>query len=143
MTLELTNQQPEEQEDEMQDEQTVEQGNELSGEEADVATDKPAETVTGMLKIVISLKGNKASVGVQAPECDPAFFGLEGDLSAALTAVPGFVEQARTRWQTAKRYPKCASPLPSQSQPAPRLAGQRPTTQPAKPKEQLQPSMQL
>ena len=91
------------------------------------------------LKIVISLKGNKASVGVQAPECDPAFFGLEGDLSAALTAVPAFVEQARTRWQTAKQYPKCTSPLPSQAEPAPRPAAQRPVT----PKEQLQPSMQL
>jgi hypothetical protein len=95
------------------------------------------------LKIVISLKGNKASVGVQAAECDPAFFGLEGDLSAALTAVPGFVEQARTHWQTAKRHPKCASPLPSQSQPAPRTAAQRPAARPSQTREQLQPSMRL
>jgi sRNA-binding carbon storage regulator CsrA len=29
------------------------------------------------LKVVISLKGDKASVGIQAPECDPVFFALK------------------------------------------------------------------
>ena len=70
------------------------------------------------LKVVISLKGDKASVGVQAPECDPAFFNLEGDLKTALKAVPKFVEEAKTRWETSKQYPKCETPLPSQAKPA-------------------------
>ena len=70
------------------------------------------------LKVVISLKESKAVVGVQAPECDPVFFGLEGDLQAALNTVPEFVEQAKTRWETSKLYPKCETPLPSQEQPA-------------------------
>ena len=70
------------------------------------------------LKLVISLKGDKASVGVQAPGCDPAFFNLEGDLKTALKAVPKFVEEAKTRWGTSKLNPKCESPLPSQAKPA-------------------------
>ncbi|GAH60140.1 unnamed protein product, partial [marine sediment metagenome] len=70
------------------------------------------------LKVVISLKGNKASVGVQAPECDPVFFGLEGDLRTTLKAVLGFVEEAKNRWETSKQYPKCETPLPSQEKPA-------------------------
>lgn len=71
------------------------------------------------LKVVISLKGDRASVGIQAPECDPAFFGLAGNLQATLKAVPKFVEEAKTRWETSKLYPKCETPLPSQAQPAP------------------------
>lgn len=70
------------------------------------------------LKVVIALKGDKASVGVQAPECDPAFFSLEGDLRTTLKAVPKFVEEAKTRWEASKLNPKCESPLPSQEKPA-------------------------
>jgi len=66
------------------------------------------------LKVVISLNGDKASVGVQAPECDPAFFSLEGDLKTVLKAVSKFIEEALTRWKTNKLNPKCESPLPSQ-----------------------------
>jgi hypothetical protein len=73
----------------------------------------------GELKLVISLKGGKAQVGVQAPECDPVFFGLEGDLGAVLAGVPGFVEEAKRRWETSKLYPECESPLPSQAEPTP------------------------
>jgi len=69
------------------------------------------------LKVVISLKGDKASVGVQAPECDPVFSSLEGDLKAVLKAVPKLVEEAKTRWETSKLNPKCQSPLPSQEKP--------------------------
>lgn len=70
------------------------------------------------LKVVISLRDNKASVGVQTPKCDPVFFGLEGDLRTTLKAVLGFVEEAKTRWETSKLYPKCETPLPSQEKPA-------------------------
>jgi hypothetical protein len=70
------------------------------------------------LKIVISLKGNKASVGVQAPECDPVFFNSEGTPKAVLKAVFGFVEEAKSRWEASKLNPKCQSPLPSQEKPA-------------------------
>ena len=70
------------------------------------------------LKVVISLKEDKASVGVQAPECDPVFYRLEGDLKTTLKAVPKFVEEAKAHWETRKLNPKCESPLPSQEKPA-------------------------
>ncbi len=77
-------------------------------------------TENGELKLVIKLKGDKASVGVQAPECDPVFFGgLEGDLGAVPAGVPGFVEEARRRWEASKLSPECNSPLPSAAKPAP------------------------
>jgi len=91
------------------------------------------------LKVVISFKGNKASVGVQAPECDPVFSTLEGDLKAALKAVPGFVSEAKTRWETSKLNPKCESPLPSQEKPAPttsRVSTSSRAPKPAAPKTQ-------
>ncbi|MFB0559507.1 MAG: hypothetical protein ACETVS_03125 [Dehalococcoidales bacterium] len=69
------------------------------------------------LKIVIVLKGETASVGVQSPECDPALFSLQGDLRATLKAVPGFVKEAKTRWEASKLNPECETPLPSQAEP--------------------------
>jgi hypothetical protein len=59
------------------------------------------------LKIVIAVKGTVASVGIQAPECDPVFSMVEGDLPAVLESVPGLVEEARRRWDSNPRYSKC------------------------------------
>lgn len=66
------------------------------------------------LKIVISLKGTVASVGIQAPDCDPVFSMVEGDLPAVLESVPGLVEEARRRWDSNPRYPKCETKLEPQ-----------------------------
>jgi len=75
----------------------------------------------GELKVVIALKDGNASVGVQAPECDPVFFGHKGDLVVVLGAVPGDVDKARKRWEETKLNPDCKTPLPSQAKPAPSL----------------------
>lgn len=72
----------------------------------------------GELKVVIALKDGKASVGIQAPECDPVFFGHKGDLAVVLGAVPGDVDKARKRWEETKLNPECETPLPSQAKPA-------------------------
>jgi hypothetical protein len=93
------------------------------------------------LKVVISLKGDKSSVGVQAPECDPVFFSLEGDLKAALKAVPGFVDQAKARWEKSRLNPKCETPLPSQTQPAAATSRVSTPSRPQKKAAQAQPSM--
>jgi len=71
------------------------------------------------VKVVISLKGEKVSVGVQSPECDPLFAVVEGGLNQALERVPALLEEARTRWAESPRYAECDKPLPSQTQPAP------------------------
>ncbi|MBI4286321.1 MAG: hypothetical protein HY670_10575 [Chloroflexi bacterium] len=71
-------------------------------------------------KIVIALKGNTASVGVQTLGCDPVFARVEGDLPAVLQNIPGLVENARRRWEANQRYPKCETVLsPPTPAPAP------------------------
>jgi hypothetical protein len=88
------------------------------------------------IKVVIALKENRGSIGVQSPNCDPLFVTFEGELEVALEKVPGLVAEARQRWEENPRYPKCESPLPSQTQPA--QPAQRPTRQAA---STAQPSM--
>jgi len=70
------------------------------------------------LKIVISLRGEKGSVGVQAPGCDPVFLAFEGGLEEALGRVPGLVSEARERWERSPLYPR----TPHELAPAPQSA---------------------
>lgn len=70
------------------------------------------------MKIVITLKENRGSIGVQSPDCDPVFVTFEGDLEQALEKVPGLVIEARQRWDSNPRYPRCEHPLPPQTAPA-------------------------
>lgn len=77
------------------------------------------------LKVVIAVRDGRASVGVQAPDCDPVFTTVEGDLAAALERVRGLVEEARARWEAAPRYPRCERPLPAPAPAAPAPARQQ------------------
>ena len=63
------------------------------------------------LKIVITVKETKALVGIQAPECDPMLWLVEGELPTILGGIPGLVEQAREKWAANPRYPKCETNL--------------------------------
>lgn len=76
------------------------------------------KNLNGDLRVVIDLKDGKASVGIQAPECDPVFFAHKGDLAAVLGVVEDFVDVARKRWEKTKLNPECETPLPSQAKPA-------------------------
>lgn len=69
------------------------------------------------VKIVISLKGQTASIGVQKPDCDPVFSRVEGDLPAILQGIPGLMEQAEANWDSNPRYPKCETQLTPPSPP--------------------------
>ena len=79
-------------------------------------------------KIVVIHKEGAATVGIQRTNCDPAFFNVQGDLAAAINAVPGFVEEAGTRWQTNQRYPKADLPAPPPPPPAAAQAQHTSTT---------------
>jgi len=74
--------------------------------------------MTEEIKIVIVLKGDRGSVGIQSPDCDPVFATFEGDLGVALEKVPVLVEEANRRWDQNPKYPKCQTTLPEASQPA-------------------------
>jgi len=97
--------------------QVVEEG----GEEEEVeespqeaATDEPRQA-SDELKVVIILKGNRAMVGVQSPDCDPIFTTIEGDMSAALSQVPALIEIANAKWDSSPRNPKADLPEPPPS----------------------------
>jgi len=86
------------------------------------------------LKIVITLKGDRAIVGIQSPDCDPIFTPLGGGLPAALSQIPALVESANAKWDANPKNPKAKMPEPP---PAPEPVRRQATTTP---KEKAQPS---
>ncbi len=68
------------------------------------------------LKVVIHLKGNQASVGVQKKDTDPVVEMHVGDLQAILDVIPEVVERAKQRWGSNPRNPNYQRP-PEQPQP--------------------------
>ncbi len=65
------------------------------------------------LKVVVIMRGIRAMIGVQSPDCDPVFTTVEGDLAAALAQVPPLVEKAKAQWNAHPRYPKADLPQPA------------------------------
>ncbi len=65
------------------------------------------------LKVVVSIKGGKATIGVQKPSADPHIETFEAadilDLAHEVLAV---TERARARWEDAPKYPAYARPVP-------------------------------
>ncbi len=65
------------------------------------------------LKVVVSIKGNRATIGVQQPAADPHIESFDdGDLSGLAQEVPAVIERARARWEEAPKYPAHARPAP-------------------------------
>ena len=88
------------------DEETVEepQGSDTAGEHAGPPDD---------LKVVVSLKGGRATIGVQQPSSDPHIESFDDrDLSGLTQEVPAVIERARARWEDEPRYPAHARPAP-------------------------------
>ena len=53
------------------------------------------------LKVVVSIKGGRATIGVQRPSSDPHIETFDdGDLSGLTQEVPAVVERARAKWRT-------------------------------------------
>ena len=61
---------------------------------------------TEELKVVVSVRGGRATIGVQRPSADPHIESFDGlDLPALALEVPAVVDRARTRWEDEPRYP--------------------------------------
>jgi len=71
------------------------------------------------LKIVIIIKDNRATIGVQAPDCDPVFETAEGHLSEILAHSHIAVDNARAKWAVSKKNPKADIPTPPAPPPRP------------------------
>ena len=79
--------------------------------------DKPdAEAQTeaaNELKVVVSIKGARAVIGVQQPSSDPHIETFEGhDLPELAQEVVAVTERARVKWEEAPKHPAYERPAP-------------------------------
>ena len=65
------------------------------------------------LKIVVSIKGGRAVIGVQKPSADPHIETFDdGDLASLAQEIPAVTERARARWEDAPKHPAYERPAP-------------------------------
>ena len=80
------------------------QGSDDAGEQA-----APPED----LKVVVSIKGGRATIGVQRPSADPHIESFDDpDLSELTQEALAVVERARARWEDDPRHPAHVRPAP-------------------------------
>ena len=76
--------------------------------DAEVETDAADE-----LKVVVSIKGGRAVIGVQQPSSDPHIESLDDVNESALAQeVPAVIERARARWEESPKHPTYERPAP-------------------------------
>ena len=65
------------------------------------------------LKVVVSIKGGRATIGVQQPSSDPHIESFEDyDPSELAQEVPAVIERARAKWEDEPKYPAHERPAP-------------------------------
>ncbi len=85
------------------------QGPAESGEQAGGGEDAPANE----LKVVLSIKGDRAVIGVQKPASDPHIESFDDlDESGLTQEVPAVIERARARWEESPKHPAYERPVP-------------------------------
>ena len=66
------------------------------------------------LKVVMSIKGGRATIGVQRTSSDPHIETFDdGDLSGLTQEVPAVIERARAKWEDGPKHPAHERPAPS------------------------------
>ncbi len=65
------------------------------------------------LKVVVSIKGGRATIGVQRPSSDPHIETLDdGDLAGLTQEVLPVVERAKAKWEDEPKHPAHERPAP-------------------------------
>ena len=65
------------------------------------------------LKVVMSIKGGRATIGVQQPSSDPHIETFDdSDLSGLTQEVPAVIERARVKWEDEPKHPAHEKPAP-------------------------------
>ena len=90
-----------------------------TAEEPDVADGggvQPAQgetETTEELKVVVSIRGDRATIGVQQPSADPHIEAFDDlDLAGLALEVPAVIERAKARWEDEPMYPAHERPAP-------------------------------
>ena len=73
----------------------------------------PESELSEDIKVVLSIRGGRAIIGVRQPSADPHIESFDRlDLLGLALQVPGVVERARDRWEEAPKYPAYERPAP-------------------------------
>ena len=65
------------------------------------------------LKVIVSIKGGRATIGVQQPSSDPHIESFDDhDPSELAQEVPAVIERARVKWEDEPKYPAHERPAP-------------------------------
>ena len=76
------------------------------------------------LKVVVSIKGGRATIGVQRPSSDPHIESFDDpDLSGLTQEVSAVIERARAKWEDEPKYPARERPAPPARRPTRRGQG--------------------
>lgn len=135
---------PEEASEEPEEVERGSEGEDLA-RDAEPVTYVAAEPLRDLgLKVVLSWKGARASIGVSAEGCDPVFHfiqeeGTDGapllDLDIIIGRIPAAVTDAIEQWVQAKQRPAYKPPTPPPTAPRPAPARPVPALPQQKPKE--------
>ena len=88
--------------------QDPEGSDDAKGEAGAIETDTPED-----LKVVVSIKGGRATIGVQRTSSDPHIESFDDpDLSRLAQEALAVVERARARWEDEPKHPAYARPAP-------------------------------
>ncbi len=84
-----------------------------SDDAAEAAGDEAQTDAAEELKVVVSIKGRRATVGVQQPSSDPHIESFDdADLTALAQEVAGVTERARASWVVTPKHPAYERPAP-------------------------------
>ena len=79
-------------------------GEQAAGDESEASED---------LKVVVSIKNGRATIGVQQPASDPHIESFDDpDLSGLAQEVSAVIERARARWEDEPKHPAHERPAP-------------------------------
>ena len=98
--------------------QDVGGNSEQDAQDAAIPEDKvdvEAETdATQELKVVVSIKGSRAVIGVKQPSSDPHIESFDGhDLPELVQEVAAVAERAKAKWEETPKHPAYEKPAPS------------------------------
>ena len=93
------------------DEQDANEETEQNPQGADDANEQAGQPDD--LKVVVSIKGGRATIGVQQPSSDPHIETFDDpDLSGLTQEVPAVIERARAKWEDEPKHPAHERPAP-------------------------------
>ena len=75
--------------------------------------DAEGDAAPEALKVVVSIKGGRATIGVQQPSSDPHIESFDGlDESGLAQEVSAVIDRARAGWEDAPKHPAYERPAP-------------------------------